>query len=245
MEPELTGEGSTRARAPDTNRRAPTNPPGHPHRALPPRRAFTPPSPSDETLPTLSPLTTRGEIPTLSRVGPCREVRAPPPGPTQGDEDDELTTLTQEQQVLELLRSIETDDHGRVAYINSEKYILHNLAMADRLAGFGEVMSHLPKGSRGGRILFACSRTVTRSSPHTDYNFFGQKIGFDIFRFENGKIAEHAEPERPHDERRPHRGHRPGEDPGAQGAGARVSRRRPRQRPDGKASPATSTETAM
>jgi predicted SnoaL-like aldol condensation-catalyzing enzyme len=26
---------------------------------------------------------------------------------------------------------------------------------------------------------------------HTDYNFFGPKIGFDIFRFENGAIVEH------------------------------------------------------
>ena len=26
---------------------------------------------------------------------------------------------------------------------------------------------------------------------HTDYNFFGPKIGFDIFRFEGGKIVEH------------------------------------------------------
>lgn len=26
---------------------------------------------------------------------------------------------------------------------------------------------------------------------HTEYDFFGPKIGFDIFRFENGKIVEH------------------------------------------------------
>lgn len=26
---------------------------------------------------------------------------------------------------------------------------------------------------------------------HTDYNFFGPEIGFDIFRFEDGKIVEH------------------------------------------------------
>jgi len=26
---------------------------------------------------------------------------------------------------------------------------------------------------------------------HTNYNFFGPKIGFDIFRFENGRIVEH------------------------------------------------------
>jgi predicted SnoaL-like aldol condensation-catalyzing enzyme len=26
---------------------------------------------------------------------------------------------------------------------------------------------------------------------HTEYNFFGPKIGFDVFRFESGKIVEH------------------------------------------------------
>ncbi|WP_208729935.1 nuclear transport factor 2 family protein [Corallococcus exercitus] len=26
---------------------------------------------------------------------------------------------------------------------------------------------------------------------HTDYDFFGPKVGFDIFRFENGMIAKH------------------------------------------------------
>jgi len=26
---------------------------------------------------------------------------------------------------------------------------------------------------------------------HTDYNFFGPKIGFDVFRYEDGKIVEH------------------------------------------------------
>lgn len=44
---------------------------------------------------------------------------------------------------------------------------------------------------------------------HSDYNFFGPKIGFDIFRFENGKIVEHwdnlqdgtSEPKRPQHDR--------------------------------------------
>jgi len=26
---------------------------------------------------------------------------------------------------------------------------------------------------------------------HTNYNFFGPKVGFDVFRFENGLIVEH------------------------------------------------------
>ncbi|MGI0019913.1 MAG: hypothetical protein ACREAY_05540 [Nitrososphaera sp.] len=26
---------------------------------------------------------------------------------------------------------------------------------------------------------------------HSNYNFFGEKVGFDVFRFENGKVVEH------------------------------------------------------
>ncbi|MCI0633835.1 MAG: nuclear transport factor 2 family protein [Actinobacteria bacterium] len=99
-------------------------------------------------------------------------------------------TTTQKQQVVDLLRSIETGDPGPIAYIDPDKYIQHNLGAADGLAGFGELMSNLPKGSgranpvrvfQDGDLVFA----------HTAYDFFGPKIGFDIFRFENGKIVEH------------------------------------------------------
>lgn len=94
------------------------------------------------------------------------------------------------QQVVELLKSIETGDTTPVGYINPNKYIQHNLAVGDGLAGFGAVLQQLPKGSakvntarvfQDGDYVFA----------HTDYNFFGPKIGFDIFRFEDGKIVEH------------------------------------------------------
>jgi predicted SnoaL-like aldol condensation-catalyzing enzyme len=93
-------------------------------------------------------------------------------------------------QVTELLKSIETGDAKPVGYINPEKYIQHNLAVGDGLAGFGAVLQALPKGSakvntvrvfQDGDFVFA----------HTDYNFFGPKVGFDIFRFEGGKIVEH------------------------------------------------------
>lgn len=93
-------------------------------------------------------------------------------------------------QVTELLKSIETGDVKPVDYINPGKYIQHNLAAGDGLAGFGAALQALPKGSakvntvrvfQDGPFVFA----------HTDYNFFGPKIGFDIFRFEDGKIVEH------------------------------------------------------
>lgn len=100
------------------------------------------------------------------------------------------TNSGNKQRVLALLKSIETGDAAAVSVINPQKYIQHNLGAADGLQGFGELMSLLPAGSakvhtvrvfEDGDFVFA----------HTDYNFFGPKIGFDIFRFENGQIVEH------------------------------------------------------
>jgi predicted SnoaL-like aldol condensation-catalyzing enzyme len=97
---------------------------------------------------------------------------------------------TEKQQVRALLKAIETGEGGPVAVIDPNEYIQHNLGAKDGLAGFGELLAQLPKGSarvntvrvfRDGDFVFA----------HTDYNFFGPKIGFDVFRFENGKIVEH------------------------------------------------------
>lgn len=96
----------------------------------------------------------------------------------------------QKEQVVQLLKSIETGDSGPVGYINPKKYIQHNLAAGDGLEGFGKLMSQLPKGSARVNVVraFADGEYVFT---HTDYNFFGPKVGFDIFRFENGRIVEH------------------------------------------------------
>lgn len=92
--------------------------------------------------------------------------------------------------VTELLKSIETGDSKPVGYINPGKYIQHNLAVGDGLAGFGAVLQALPKGSAKVNTV-----RVLQEGPyvvaHTDYNFFGPKVGFDIFRLEDGKVVEH------------------------------------------------------
>jgi predicted SnoaL-like aldol condensation-catalyzing enzyme len=93
-------------------------------------------------------------------------------------------------QISELLKSIETSDAKPVGYINANKYIQHNLAVGDGLAGFGAVLQALPKGSakvNTVRVLQDGEFVVA----HTDYNFFGPKVGFDIFRIENGLVVEH------------------------------------------------------
>src|ERR1044071_3769837 len=96
----------------------------------------------------------------------------------------------QKQRVAELLKSIETSDPKPVAVTNPKKYIQHNLNVADGLEGFGALIGILPKGSAK-----VCTRRLLQDGDHvfahTEYDFFGPKIGFDIFRFEDGKIVEH------------------------------------------------------
>lgn len=77
-----------------------------------------------------------------------------------------------------------------MGYVDAAKYKQHNLAVGDGLAGFGEVMKILPKNSAKVEVI----RTFQDGNyvfAHTKYNFFGPKAGFDLFRFENGKIVEH------------------------------------------------------
>ncbi len=94
------------------------------------------------------------------------------------------------EQAAALLKSIVTGDPNAVAFVNPEKYIQHNLAIADGVAGMKAAFSQIPKGSAKVNIvrLFQDGDFVFA---HSEYDILGQKIGFDIFRFENGKIVEH------------------------------------------------------
>lgn len=99
-------------------------------------------------------------------------------------------SLSNQEKAVALISSIETGAQEPVGYINPNKYIQHNLAVADGLAGFGAVLAKLPKGSAKANVVRAFQDgdyVVT----HTEYNFFGPRAGFDIFRFEDGQIVEH------------------------------------------------------
>ncbi|MBI2769238.1 MAG: nuclear transport factor 2 family protein [Burkholderiales bacterium] len=110
--------------------------------------------------------------------------------PTTQSTNERPSMSGQKDQVVALLKSIETGDPAPVAAINPDKYIQHNLGAADGLAGFGALMQLLPKGSARADTVRAF-QDGDFVFTHTDYNFFGPKIGFDIFRFENGRIVEH------------------------------------------------------
>ncbi|MEM6801949.1 MAG: nuclear transport factor 2 family protein [Bacteroidota bacterium] len=98
--------------------------------------------------------------------------------------------LSKKEKAIALLNSFNTGDQHPISYINPQKYIQHNLSIGDGIEGFGELMKHAPPQGFQTNIVRAFE-DGDYVFTHTQYNFFGPKIGFDIFRFEEGLIVEH------------------------------------------------------
>lgn len=98
--------------------------------------------------------------------------------------------MTNIDKVAALLDSFNTGDKTAISYINPDKYIQHNLSAADGLIGMGQVLANAPPGGFKAKVhrIFADGDYVVS---HTEYDFFGPKAGFDVFRFEDGLIVEH------------------------------------------------------
>jgi len=96
---------------------------------------------------------------------------------------------TRKQRVVDLLKSLETKAPEAFSYVNKEKYIQHNLNVGPGPAGVAALIQRLPPETtvktirvfEDGDFVFA----------HSMYNFYGPRVGFDIFRFENDLIVEH------------------------------------------------------
>lgn len=100
------------------------------------------------------------------------------------------TEMSNKDKAVALLNSFNTGDQTPISYINPQKYIQHNLEVADGLEGFGAVMQNAPEGGFSAEVLRAF-QDGEYVFTHTKYDFFGPKAGFDVFRFEDGKIVEH------------------------------------------------------
>ena len=114
---------------------------------------------------------------------------APKPGkePTQKSVPMELSN---KEKAIAVIESLETGAQEPVSYINPNKYIQHNLAVGDGLEGFGAVLANAPEGGFKAKVLRAIE-DGDYVALHSEYDFFGPKAGFDLFRFEDGKIVEH------------------------------------------------------
>jgi len=97
--------------------------------------------------------------------------------------------LSKKEKVAALLKSFETKDPAPLGYVNPDKYIQHNVRVADGTAGLKAMIDRLPEKVtvnivrifEDGDYVFA----------HSEYYFTGWRIGFDIFRFEDELIVEH------------------------------------------------------
>ena len=98
--------------------------------------------------------------------------------------------VPKKDKIRALLKSIETGDPGPVAVVNEAKYIQHNPQTHEGSEGLAALFQRLSKtGPRvnivrafeDGDFVFA----------HTEYDFASRKIGFEIFRFEDGQAVEH------------------------------------------------------
>ena len=99
-------------------------------------------------------------------------------------------TAHRKQQIHDLLKGIETGDEASVAVVHPERYVQHN-----------------PQTHEGGEGLAALFKRLSKSNPrvnivrifsdgdfvfgHTEYDFGSQRVGFEVFRFEDDLAVEH------------------------------------------------------
>ncbi|MFK7787624.1 MAG: nuclear transport factor 2 family protein [Crocinitomicaceae bacterium] len=123
-------------------------------------------------------------------ISSCGEAETKENSETETKEEVKMEQLSNKEKAVAVLTSLETGDKSAIAYINAESYTQHNLAVADGLEGFGAVLQNAPEGGFKANVIRSF-QDGDFAFTHTEYDFFGPKVGFDVFRFEDGKIVEH------------------------------------------------------
>ncbi len=100
-----------------------------------------------------------------------------------------MKNKSNKEKVLELLGSFENGNEHALSYIRDD-YKQHNPYVSDGKKGLVEFVSSLPPGSVKAKVvrIFEDGDYVIA---HSEYEFSGPKVAFDIFRFEDGMIVEH------------------------------------------------------
>lgn len=89
-----------------------------------------------------------------------------------------------------MLKSIETGDPGPIAVVNEATYIQHNPQTHEGSEGLAVLFARLSKTNprvntvrsfEDGDFVFA----------HMEYDFSRRNVGFEVFRFEDGRAVEH------------------------------------------------------
>ncbi|WP_178025489.1 nuclear transport factor 2 family protein [uncultured Paenibacillus sp.] len=95
------------------------------------------------------------------------------------------------RKAVAVLESFESGNPDAIkANVHPDQYIQHNQALLDGRESMLGALDHLKE--MGTKV--SIKRTLVDGNVvalHSVYHFHGPKIGFDIFRFENGLIVEH------------------------------------------------------
>ncbi|MEM7320219.1 MAG: hypothetical protein AAF408_14510 [Pseudomonadota bacterium] len=94
------------------------------------------------------------------------------------------------EQIIALLKSIETGDPEPVSVVNEQKYIQHNPQTHEGSEGLAALFKRLSKTNPRVNIVRAFEDGDFFFG-HTEYDFATRKIGFEVFRFQDGQAVEH------------------------------------------------------
>jgi predicted SnoaL-like aldol condensation-catalyzing enzyme len=98
--------------------------------------------------------------------------------------------VAKKDQIRALLKSIETGDPDAVAVVNEAKYIQHNPQTHEGSEGLAALFKRLSETSPRVNIVRAFEDGDFVFG-HTEYDFASRRIGFEVFRFEDGQAVEH------------------------------------------------------
>jgi predicted SnoaL-like aldol condensation-catalyzing enzyme len=99
-------------------------------------------------------------------------------------------SLAKKDQIRALLKSIETGDPGPISVVDEAKYIQHNPQTQEGSEGLAALFKRLSKTAPRVNIVRAFEDGDFVFA-HTEYDFASSRIGFEVFRFEDGRAVEH------------------------------------------------------
>ena len=98
--------------------------------------------------------------------------------------------LSNADRIRALLKGIETGDPASVEVISPETYIQHNPQTHEGREGLAALFARLSKTNPRVNIVRAFE-DGDHVFAHTEYDFATRRIGFEVFRFEDGLAVEH------------------------------------------------------
>lgn len=99
-------------------------------------------------------------------------------------------SMSNKDRIAAMLKSIETGDPDPIEVVNEAKYVQHNPQTQEGSEGLAVLFARLSKTNprvntvrsfQDGDFVFA----------HMEYDFSRRNVGFEVFRFEDGRAVEH------------------------------------------------------